>query len=331
MPAVHRILIFSTHVLKFLCDSAPGYPSKPDAWKPVGVRSFCWYTHDGGATGLKDSSYPINFVCTYRGINTWPDSWYYGICWKLADKITRRRCSKHQVNFKPDCSPGLSKRRKHSYWEGNPWFFLRKGSGAGCLQHGARASRRGCSCDTYYRPLAITAPAAMFVKNDIKKYFFKQTKIENRYKAIVKAIEKSRISSSRHGSSSSASPPTDTSDKQKTNSRRYSDLRSAEDQESSRRRTKSHKTQRKKGRDRHYHHCRSSPSPKVSLAYKSIPRLKFIVPIIERHRAAVDYEPYWVIHKSQHYHNDDTSETHKLRKKITVQMMDHSFSGKDLI
>lgn len=59
--------------------------------------------------------------------------------------------------------------------------------------------------------LAFTAPAKMFVKNQVEKDSLKQTKMENRYRSMVNVVEKTRPSSSRHGSSRPVSLPTDIS------------------------------------------------------------------------------------------------------------------------
>lgn len=142
---------------------------------------------------------------------------------------------------------------------------------------------------------------------------------------MVKAVEKTRPFSSRHGSSSTASPLMDISDEEKTRYRANSDLRLTEDLESSWRRIKSHKKRIKYGLDRRY--LRLSRSISLFFDDKSIPVLKFIVPVNAAYRAAVDYRSYRLIDKSQHCDEYFASETHMMRKKIDVQMTDDSCKG----
>lgn len=65
---------------------------------------------------------------------------------------------------------------------------------------------------------AFTAPAELFAKNEVEYYSFKQIKMENRYKGVAKVFEKTRPSSSGHGSRRSARPPADITDEYMTNS-----------------------------------------------------------------------------------------------------------------
>lgn len=125
----------------------------------------------------------------------------------------------------------------------------------------------------------FTPPAAVFVKNEFVKGSFEQTEMENQYIAMVKAVEKTGTSSTRHGSSRKESLPADISDDEKTNYRAYSDSRSKEDQESSRRRIEIHKKRSKHGHDRHFLRLPRSQSLKLSFADKSIAGLLVIISI----------------------------------------------------
>lgn len=148
---------------------------------------------------------------------------------------------------------------------------------------------------------------------------------------MVNVAEKTRPSSSRHGSNRSASTPTDIPDEKKTNSRAYSNWRSIEDRISAWRRIGVHKERSKPRSDHRYCRFGRSPSLKVSFADKSVQRLNVIVPINERYWPAVDYKSYQLIHKTRPYHEYVTSEIQMMRKKIAVQIKDYSFSGKSPI
>lgn len=80
---------------------------------------------------------------------------------------------------------------------------------------------------------SFIAHMAMFVKNEFDKGFFEQTQTENRYKAKVKTVEKTRLSSSLHDAGTSASPPTVKYDEENTNYQGYFDSRSTKYQQSS--------------------------------------------------------------------------------------------------
>lgn len=59
--------------------------------------------------------------------------------------------------------------------------------------------------------------------------------------------------------------------------------------------------------------------------------LKVRAPLKERYQKAVDYQLYRLIHNSQWYDDDITSEMQKVHKKVAVQMKDQALNGKDSI
>lgn len=71
----------------------------------------------------------------------------------------------------------------------------------------------------------FSAPAAMFVENEVQKCSPKQAKMDNRYRKVVKVVDDFKPSSSREGSSRSASSQTNTANEEKTKVSAYSDSR----------------------------------------------------------------------------------------------------------
>lgn len=97
---------------------------------------------------------------------------------------------------------------------------------------------------------AFTAPAAMFVKIEVEKCSFDQTKIESSYEATVNTVREYSLSSSRHRLSRSAIHLKNLSYEQKNSFRDCSDFSSTEDQKSFRKIVNNQRESSKKS-DRH--------------------------------------------------------------------------------
>lgn len=177
----------------------------------------------------------------------------------------------------------------------------------------------------------FTAPPEIFIKKKINKSSLKQGRTEHRCRELVKAENETRPSSSRDGLNISARPPTDISDGEKINSWPHSDLRSAEQHKGSRKTDQRYNERRMRRSDFRHRRQSRSLSSRAAGVNKLVLWLKFLASISEKFRWSADNRFCRLIQRAKQNDEYTASKILKLRKKISVQMKNHSFSGKDSI